>query len=73
MPNTTTAARTDTCEKCGARLTHLLHLHVLDDHAEFLHMAPFSCPKCGHAGMVAEAGRRIVRVDTKAYLEPLGR
>jgi len=37
-------------------------------------VAPFSCPQCGHAGTVAvQTGRRIVRVDTKPYLEPLGR
>ena len=74
MPSTTTAARTGICEKCQARLTHLLTLHSWDDQDEPPPVAPFSCPNCGHAGTVAvQTGRRIVRVDTKPYLEPRGR
>src|SRR5438093_6482215 len=53
MPSTTTAARTGICEKCQARLTHLLTLHSWDDHDEPPPVAPFSCPNCGHAGTVA--------------------
>ena len=74
MPNTTTSARTDICQQCGAKLIHLLTLHVLDNHDEPPNIAPYSCPKCGQAGTVADQpGRRIVRVDTKPYLQPLGR
>jgi len=74
MLNTTMSATTDTCQACQAKLTHLLTLHVLAGHDEPPNMAPFICPKCGHAGTVAvQIGRRIVRVETKPYLEPLGR
>ena len=74
MPNTTMTATTDTCHACQVKLTHVLTLHVLDNHNEPPTIAPFSCPECGHAGTVAaQTGRRIVRVDTKPYLQPLGR
>ena len=74
MPNTTTTANTDVCQWCQAKLTHVLTLHVMDDLDEPPNRAPFSCPQCGHVGSVAvQIGRRIVRVDTKPYLDPLGR
>ncbi len=73
MPNTTTTASTDVCQWCQAKLTHVL-IQVLDDHDEPPSRAAFSCPQCGHAGSIAvQTGRRIVRVDTKPYLDPLGR
>lgn len=36
--------------------------------------APYTCPRCGHAGVVAaQSGYRIVTVQTKLYVAPLGR
>ena len=73
LPNTTTTASTDVCQACLAKLTHVLTLEPLDNHDE-PNMAPFSCAQCGHLGTVAvQAGHRIVKVETKAYLSPLGR
>ena len=74
MLNTTTSARTDICQQCGAKLTHLLTVHQLDDHDGPPSLAPYSCPSCGHAGTVAgQPGRRIVSVDTRPYLDWMGR
>ena len=73
MPNTTTSARTGICDKCGAKHTHVLTVQVLDNQDEHPNTVPFSCPQCGHAGTVAvQPGRRIVRVDTKPYLDSRG-
>jgi hypothetical protein len=72
MSNTTTTASTGVCQWCQAKLTHVLTVDVLDSQDEPPNRAPFSCPQCGHAGTVAVlAGRRIVRIDTRRYLDPL--
>jgi len=66
MTEFTTAARTGICEKCQASLTYVLSLQALPDGAA--NPAPYSCPKCGHAGTLkAQPGQRIVRVETRLY------
>jgi len=72
MPATTHGARSGVCERCHAKYTLVITVeHVVD--VTPTNLAPFACPKCGHNGAVtAQPGQRIVKVETKAYSEPLG-
>ena len=72
MPATTHGARSGVCERCHAKYTLVITLEQVGDIA-VTNLAPFTCPKCGHCGSVtAQAGQRIVKVETKAYSDMLG-
>ena len=69
MSQFTTAARTGICEKCRASLTYVLSLQALTNGAP--NRAPYSCPKCGHAGTLeAQPGHEILRVETRVFASP---
>ena len=68
MSQISTAVRTGMCDKCHASVVHILTLEPLTDSKGEVSTAPFSCPKCGHAGTLpSNAGERIVKVETKLY------